>query len=70
MKPTVRQLKTQRNLYPEWQICPKCMGDRGEVYRALNEETGEYHTALRTCTVCGGERVILSPSGSSLNAPN
>ncbi len=60
MKPTMRQLKTEKNLYPDWQICPKCMGDRGEVYRALDENTGAYINALRTCTLCGGERIIPS----------
>jgi Zn-finger nucleic acid-binding protein len=58
MQPTMREFKTNRRMYPEWKLCPRCMGDRGEVIKMLNEETGEYVNALRECQLCLGARLI------------
>lgn len=58
MRPSVKQLREKKSNYPDWKICERCNGGRGEVYPTISPETGETIWNIRVCELCGGERVM------------
>lgn len=57
-EPTMRQLRLNPELYPEWKVCPKCRGDRGQLQLSNDETTGLPTVTMIECTLCLGVRKI------------
>lgn len=61
-RPSVRALQRRQQDFPDWVICPVCLGGRGEVIPVYEPETGEHiDYAVQECQVCHGEGVIPRP---------
>jgi hypothetical protein len=56
--PTLRQLRKHPEEYPDWKLCPKCRGDRGQINQSFDAETGQPIVTMSECTLCLGVRMI------------
>lgn len=56
MTPKLSEVK--RGDYPDWMICPNCLGGRGEPVEFKDEQGQVYWVVTSPCSFCLGNRVI------------